>query len=292
MARVIDIRTSTNIINRTDAVTSFLRDARKYNVLTADEEKAVIARIKAGDESAKAELINANLRFIFSLANKFAQGDNIMDMVSEATIGAYEAIDKYDVETGTRFLSYAVHYMRMQISEHYKMYGNIVRKKDDARIGAKANKAENKFFAENGRYPSEDELIDMLNEEYGLALKERRDVVPIKAYSLDNTVGDEDEGWNVGEVGDIAMATASTNEFVAVEEAEQNSHIVEMFLSQLSIRDREIIRMAFGINEERVAYDNEAIAEKLGLTAERVRQIIEKTIKGMRSRSKYIMAHA
>lgn len=289
MARAINIRTS-NTINRTPAITALLAEIRKYPVLTAEEEKELFVRIKSGDEAARQELINANMRFIFSLASKFAQGDNISDLFSEASIGAIEAIDSYDENRGIRFLSYSVHYMWMRISEHYRKNGSIVRKKDDARIGAKAGIASDKFYAENGRFPSEDELIDILNRDYNLALKERTDVVSIKTCSLNATIGED--GDTLEDVGEVAMATATTNEFVAVEEAEEKSHLVNCFLSQLPIREREIVKMSFGLNEDGIEYDNEAIAAKFGLTAERVRQIVATAIKGMRSRAKYVVAHA
>ena len=77
------------------------------------------------DVKAQNDLINCNLRFIFSVASTFAKGDEVLDLVSAATIGAIDAIQSFDESLGTTFLSYAVHYMRLGISEYFAMESTL-----------------------------------------------------------------------------------------------------------------------------------------------------------------------
>ena len=170
MARAIDVRCGSTK-SRTMATELFMAEARKYNVLTADEELELIHKAQAGDESAKTALVNHNLRFLFSLATKFARGDEAMDLVSYATIGMYKAIDSYDATRGLRLLSYAVHWMRAEISEYYNGDAQLVRNKQQYKVAARSGRVNDKFFAENGRFPSEAELMEILNSEYNLELK-------------------------------------------------------------------------------------------------------------------------
>lgn len=280
--------TTANIINRTPAVTAFLASARKYNVLTAEEELAIFARIAKGDEAAKAELVNHNLRFIFSLASCFAKGDEIMDLVSIATIGMYNAIDSFESARGFRFLSYAVHYMRAEISEYYRTDANMVRKGYDFKAVSKANKVANKFFAEQGRMPSEEELIDILNTEYNMEIKSRMEIVGARYESMDEEVGED--GDTAGEIGELATRTASVNDFEGEVEREQTEYAVNRLIATLTPKEQNILRMAYGLTEDRVEYDDESIALRYGLTAERVRQIKVGAVKKLKEKKERVLA--
>ena len=290
MARKIDVRCGSTK-SRTEASEQFLATARKYPVLTADEEKEVIARIKRGDESAKGELVNANLRFLYSLATKFAQGEEVMDLISVATIGMMRAMDSYESNCGVRFLTYAVHWMRAEISEYFDTDAQLVRNKQQYKFGARCDAVSNKFFAENGRYPSESELVDMLQEQYNMEISSRS-VLLSHTYSSLNSQIDED-GTTAEEVGEVAVATASRNEFEDEVDAEDNRYKVEKLLATLPIRSRTILEMSFGMGiYEGREMDDEAIAEQMGLTSERVRQIRVKSLVALKERAARILATA
>ena len=102
----------------------YLREVRKYEQLKPYEEKALFERIKAGDEKAKNELIEANQLFVLAVAKRFTAGDNIMDLVQVGNIGMLQAIEKFNPEwkgpdgKNIRFLSYAAWYIRREISAY------------------------------------------------------------------------------------------------------------------------------------------------------------------------------
>lgn len=290
MARAIDVRCGSTK-SRTMATELFMAEARKYNVLTADEELELIHKAQAGDESAKTALVNHNLRFLFSLASKFAKGDEAMDLVSYATIGMYKAIDSYDATRGLRLLSYAVHWMRAEISEYYNGDAQLVRNKQQYKVAARSVRVNDKFFAENGRYPSEAELVEILNSEYNLELKKRSDVLRHSYTSLNSKI--DEDGATLEEIGEVAMATACHNEVEDSIESEDRAHTLEKLLSTLPLRNRMILEMSVGMGDyEGIERDDDAIAVELGLTRERVRQIRLKSLATLKDRAKRILATA
>lgn len=290
MARAIDVRCGSTK-SRTMATELFMAEARKYNVLTADEELELINKAQAGDESAKTALVNHNLRFLFSLASKFAKGDEAMDLVSYATIGMYKAIDSYDATRGLRLLSYAVHWMRAEISEYYNGDAQLVRNKQQYKVAARSVRVNDKFFAENGRYPSEAELVEILNSEYNLELKKRSDVLRHSYTSLNSKI--DEDGATLEEIGEVAMATACHNEVEDSIESEDRAHTLEKLLSTLPLRNRMILEMSVGMGDyEGIERDDDAIAVELGLTRERVRQIRLKSLATLKDRAKRILATA
>lgn len=290
MARAIDVRCGSTK-SRTIATELFMAEARKYNVLTADEELELINKAQAGDESAKTALVNHNLRFLFSLATKFARGDEAMDLVSYATIGMYKAIDSYDATRGLRLLSYAVHWMRAEISEYYNGDAQLVRNKQQYKVAARSVRVNDKFFAENGRYPSEAELVEILNSEYNLELKKRSDVLRHTYSSLDSTI--DEDGSTMSEIGEIAVGTASFNDYDKEVDAEDNANKLKILLATLPLRNQMILKMSVGMGEyEGIERDDDAIAVELGLTRERVRQIRLKSLATLKDRAKRILATA
>lgn len=280
MARKINTTTA-NIINRTASVTAFLEGIRRYSVMTTEEEQEIFEKIsnctdEAVKDNLKNEVINSNLRFVFSLCSCFAKGDEILDLVFETIDGVKKCIDTFEYQRGTRFIYYAVHYMREGISEYFRKNGNLVRQTNNNKIGSKANKLAEKFYQSEMRMPTEEELVDMLNSEYNIAIKDRYEVIAPKVSSLNDIVGEE--GEEAGEIGELAMVMSSQNDYEVEIENEAKKALCDKLLSILPVRERAIVEMFFGCNEERIAYDYDAIAEKYGLTSERVRQICTSSI--------------
>lgn len=268
-------------INRTESVESFLKDIRQYPVMTKEETTNAFIRLQNGDESAREEIFNANLRFMFSVASKFANGDDILDLVNEMAFGMRKAIDTFDYQMGYSFISYAVHWLYACVSEYRMKYSNIVRNTIAYRNGQKANKVSEKFFATNGRMPSEDELLDILETEYNMEIKGRMDLFSVKSESMDNVI--DEDGTTAGEIGEVAMATAAGNEYEGEMDREHNQYVAEKILSKLPLKHREIIEMYFGIGKyEGESMDKESIGERIGISSERVRQIIEGSLGKLR----------
>ena len=282
MARIIDT-TATTTVARSANTFAFLAVARQYPVMTVEQEReAFIALAAATNDTAKSvvkeRIFNANMRFLFSLVSKFTQTE-VDDLISEATIGMYEAMDSFEYKKGYRFITYAVHYMRMRISDYFDETLPLVKRSTIADKAAyKAKRMSEKFYAENGRYPSDTELMDLLNDAYNLGIKEVTDLIANSVSSLDAEIGEE--GDTAIEFGELATATASTNDFELEIEREAQSDAVERAMAILTIRERNVVTLAFGLdnNGER---DNDAIGEMLGMSAENVRLIKKRAFEKM-----------
>jgi len=262
MSRIINTTIATTTY-RTSATNAFLADARRYELLSEEEIVNLISKAKQGDIVAQNKIVNHNLRFIFSLCNCFAKGDEVLDLVSLATIGMIKAIDSFDATRGFKFLSYAVHYMRLEISEYFRTTAPMIEVTNSAKIGSKAKKIADKFYQQEMRMPSEEEIIDLLDSEYGIKINDKRDVMNANVSSINEQIGEE--GETAEEIGEVAMLTASTNDYEEIENEEYDKRIVNLFLSTLSVRDANIMKMIFGVCEWK---DNpqteESVAEKYG----------------------------
>ena len=155
-------------------------------------------------------------------------------------------------------------------------------------MGGKDKKVAEKFYQENFREPTEDEVVEALEREYGLSV-DRTDVVSVRATSLDSTVSSDDDACTVGESGEVAMATASRNEYENEMDAEDLSNKTQRILNGLSVREQEIVCRKFGIGYDR-EYELDEIADELGYTHERCRQLLKGALAKMKTRAVKIMA--
>lgn len=262
------------------ALASYLKDINKYKVLTHKEEAELIWRMRNGDEEAKDILIAANQRFVYAVAKKYGNEDNVLDLVNEGNIGLMEALRTFDDSKGTRFLSYAIWYIKRGIYAYLNGENLLIRKTNNTKTVFKVNKIKNAFFAEHNRYPSIDEVCDILENDYGLKIKDKSDLLDVITTSISTCYDDEDERA-FENTPYFTSRTSVSNEYVDEMEAEHNALYSETLLNYLPEREREIIAKAFGIGYAR-PLTNAEIAEDLGLSTERVRQLRNAAIEKMR----------
>lgn len=295
MARVIDT-TTTNTTTNTKALLALTAEIRRYGMLSAERESGLLSEFATADESRKAEIrkeiANANMRFVLSVAKKYSgDGDKVCELVSIGTMGIYKAVDTFDLSKGFRFLSHAVHWIRAEISEYFRSEDALVRRSNNAKIGSKENAVRQRFFQTEMREPSEDEIIDALEREYGIKVLDKCDVVKVTTARLDDKVSSDGDSTiaTLGEVGEIAVATASRNGYERESELEDARYRAARLLKGLSFRESEIICRKFGIGYDR-EYELDEIADTLGYTHERVRQILRDTLTKLRGKEKALSA--
>lgn len=276
MEYTINTRISTKV-NDTAALSALKADIRKYTLMTPEEEieafEALAAAKSESERTAiKQKIVNANLRFVLSVAQKYStDGDRVAELVSIGTIGLFRAIDCFDVTKGFKFISHAIYWIRAEYYEYFRTDANFVRRSNSAKIGIKDRKIAERFFQEQHREPTENELIEALEKEYGIKVKNRMDVVRVRTDFIEDKMNSEDDS-TVENNGEFAMATASHNEYEDEIERESQRDIVAKIMSNLTIREQEIVSRYFGIGTE--AQDASVIAEAFGLTEERVRQLV------------------
>lgn len=267
-------------VENNDTVSRYLNEIRNTPLLTANDEVELIIKAQNGDKEARDTLIIANQRFVYAVAKRFATTDKIMDLVNEANIGMITAIDLFDPTRGMRFLTYAVWYIRREIGAYITRKEHIVRRSNDMKTSYFLEKIKNKFFCENGRFPTSDEISDILFTEYDKSIK-NCDAYDIVIERINGEINKEHDTFE--EHPDFTSATSSENQYEEEIDNESYRDLVAKYMSVLCERDRDIIKMSFGIDCGGVEYDLDSISEKLGVSKERVRQIKNSAIKKMQA---------
>lgn len=280
-------------INNTTALLKLKSDINRYPMMTPEEEVLAFQELRATeDEKERREIINkiinANLRFALSISQKFSRnGDKVAELVSLATIGMEKAAKKFDYTKGFKFISQAVYWIRAEFTEYFRTENNLVRRSNASVIGTKDKQIAERFWQTEHREPTEEELIEALEAEFGITIRNRVDVIRVHTKSIDEKINGEDES-TFADTAEFGEATASRNEYEAEMDNEQLKFVVSRLMPMLTIKEQDIIKKSFGIDCEPM--DAEAIAEEYDYTAERIRQIIRGALVKMRSKAKKLMA--
>lgn len=254
-------------------ISMYLSEISQYEPLPPAREVELAVRIEKGDRKAMKELVEANLRFVVSVAKKYqGNGLSLSDIINEGNLGLIKASKRFDPSRGFKFISYAVWWIRQAILQALAEQGRLIRLPLN-RVGTitKITKAAEKLEAEIGRQPKVEEIshqLDIGTNEVFNALQYSRRHSSLDApfsdgedSSLINVIQDEEEKNPDNKVMDTSMKEE-----------------IASALSTLTDRERSVIEMYFGINRDRSFTLNE-IGEQFSLTRERVRQIKEKAIR-------------
>lgn len=268
------------ITNReSQSLDKYLQEIGKVPLLSVDEEADLARRIRQGDEEALERLVKANLRFVVSVAKQYQnQGLPLTDLISEGNLGLIKAAKRFDETRGFKFISYAVWWIRQSILQALAEQSRIVRLPLN-RVGAlnKINKVFARLEQEYEREPSPEEIAEAMQgtltpEEVAEIMRQSG-----RHVSLDSPIapGEETRFIDVLENPDLPQP----DQVLMYESLRQE---ISKALATLEDREAQILRMHFGI-DQRYPMTLDEIAEKLGLTRERVRQIKEKAIRKLRS---------
>jgi RNA polymerase primary sigma factor len=254
-----------------DTLQLFLRDVRRYPLLSADEEIELAKRIERGDLEAKERMVNSNLRLVVSIAKKY-QGHELalLDLIQEGILGLIRAAEKFDWRRGYKFSTYATFWIRQAIQRGLANQGRTIR--IPVHIGQRERKiarAERELAAEHGRPPTDEEVA--VAAEITLEdLLETREVMRT-ITSLERPVG-EDGGAELGDL--LASDEIEPHEEVEIGLRDQT---VRAALDQLPEQEREVIALRFGVDGGEPTPLREA-GRRLGLSPERVRRIEHKAL--------------
>lgn len=267
------------ITERKDAsLKMYFRDISKLPLIDSEEEIELTKRIKQGDQKAMSKLVNANLRFVISIAKQYQnRGVDLVDLIQEGNCGLIQAATLFDESRGIKFISYAVWWIRQAIIKAVSDNSKTVRMPvNQIQNKGKLYRAANKFEQENGRQPS----ILELEEITGLDVKKIYTAYNYgsKSVSLESPTSTEDN---------FCLLDVIPND---VEPTDSNlcngdvPRVVLNLLKSLPYRDQDMLRMAFGIGMAPMTYYE--IADRFGVTYERVRQLLHKIIKNLQENYK------
>ena len=279
------LKISKNITTRnSESLDRYLSEIAREPMLTPDEEAALAQAIhKGGPEGDRARdrLVNANLRFVVSVAKQYQhQGISLIDLINEGNMGLVKAAEKFDETRGFKFISYAVWWIRQSIMEALAVKSRIVRMPlNQVGVSGKVNRVTEQFLQEHGRAPSVHELADLI----GVDEAQIRAAVSANTHttSIDAPFGDDDDG----SMADMLLSDDNDLKSDSSVEKESMAQFVNDLLREvLSDREQKIVRESFGIGV--MEKNLEEIAGDMGMTRERIRQLREKAIRKIRF-SKY-----
>ena len=251
----------------TDALQLFLNEAARYPLLTAAEEVELAKKIERGDGAAKERMINSNLRLVVSIAKKYqGHGLSLLDLIQEGIIGLIRATEKFDWRRGFKFSTYATWWIRQAVqrgvankSRTIRLPVHIVEREQ------KLSRAERELTLKLERPPTDEELAEAAK----LPLKQVHEVrkAARAVTSLDRPIG-EDSGSTFGDL--FAGEAPEPEEELHVSLQEE---AVRKALGALPDREREVLKLRYGLNGDVDPQSLEQIGRHLGLTRERVRQL-------------------
>lgn len=268
----LKITPSVTVRNRT--VNQYLADINRYPMVSTEEETELAHRASQGDGRAMQRLVEANLRFVVSVAKQYqGRGLDLEDLINEGNVGLMKAARKFDPTRGFRFISYAVWWIRQSILQGLADQGRMVRIPLN-QVGNlnRIAKVRSAFLQDNGREPTDAELAELAD----LTPGKLSETLSIGGghLSLDTPFGEDGEGTLMDVLPDASSPAAD-----AGTTAESLRSDLEEVMKVLAPREREILRLAFGIGCKE--HTLEEIGETFHLTRERVRQLKEKAIRKM-----------
>ncbi len=258
----------------------YLQEISRFEPLPPAREVELTVRIKQGDDLAKKELIEANLRFVVSTAKKYqGMGLQLTDLINEGNIGLIKAAGRFDETRGFKFISYAVWWIRQSILQALAEQSRLVRLPMN-RVGmiTKITRTAEKLEAEMERSPKAEEIgrhLEMTGHEIVDAIRISR-----RAQSLDNPLREGEDGSLKDIIPDNGYLLP--DEPIMFESLKEEIHAA---LSTLTDREQQILKLYFGIDRGKPLTLNE-IGEEFNLTRERVRQIKQKAIRRLQHRSR------
>lgn len=269
-------------VNVDDPVRMYLKEIGKVSLLTAEEEIDLAQRMEAGDEMAKRQLAEANLRLAVSIAKRYVgRGMLFLDLIQEGNLGLIKAVEKFDYRKGFKFSTYATWWIRQAITRAIADQARTIR--IPVHMVETINKlirVSRQLLQEYGREPLPEEIA----EEMGITEEKVREILKIaqEPVSLETPIGEEEDS-HLGDFipDDDAPAPAEAAAFTLLKE-----QLMEV-LDTLTPREEKVLRLRFGLDDGR-ARTLEEVGKEFNVTRERIRQIEAKALRKLRhpSRSK------
>ncbi|AEN99185.1 RNA polymerase sigma factor rpoD [Fructilactobacillus sanfranciscensis TMW 1.1304] len=267
-----------------DPVRMYLKEIGLVSLLTADQEVQLALRIEEGDESAKQELAEANLRLVVSIAKRYVgRGMQFLDLIQEGNMGLMKAVEKFDYRKGFKFSTYATWWIRQAITRAIADQARTIR--IPVHMVETINKlirVQRQLLQDLGRDP----LPSEIGAEMDMPTSKVRNILKIsqEPVSLETPIGEEDDS-HLGDFIEDKDAT-SPEEHASYELLKEQ---LEGVLDTLTDREENVLRLRFGLDDGRTR-TLEEVGRVFGVTRERIRQIEAKALRKLRhpSRSKQL----
>lgn len=262
-----------------DSIRMYLKEIGRTSMITAREEKELSKRIEKGDEEARKNLIEANLRLVVSIAKRYvgrSRNLTLLDLIQEGNLGLFRAVEKFDWRKGYKFSTYATWWIRQAVTRAIADQARTIRiPVHMIETISKYEKGKRKLLQSLGRDPLPEEIA----AEMGIEVEKVHHIMQIKqrAVSLETPVGEDDKNSVLAEfIEDLKTPSPLTM-------AARN--LLKKRLEEISIeltpREKKILAMRFGL-EDGVTHTLEEVGKVFGVTRERIRQIQAKALERIR----------
>jgi RNA polymerase primary sigma factor len=272
------LKITQKITNReSQSLDKYLNEIAKVPLITAEEEAMLAKRIREGDDIALQKLVNANLRFVVSVAKQYQQsGMTLGDLINEGNLGLIKAASRFDETRGFKFISYAVWWIRQSILQALSEQSRIVRLPLN-RVGSlnKINKTLSELEQKFQREPTNEELAEVMeiSPEEVSKIKSQKG----RKVSMDAPLGVDSD---TGTLLDVMADESSVNPDAQLMYGSLKEEI-QLSLAQLTERESQVLSLYYGLSGGH-SLSLHDISEKFDLTTERVRQIKEKATRKLR----------
>lgn len=263
-----------------DPVRMYLKEIGKVPLLSAEEEIELAKRMELGDQEAKKQLAEANLRLVVSIAKRYVgRGMLFLDLIQEGNLGLIKAVEKFDYRKGYKFSTYATWWIRQAITRAIADQARTIR--IPVHMVETINKlirVSRQLLQELGREPSPEEIAEEMN----MPVDRVREILKIsqEPVSLETPIGEEEDSH----LGDFIQ---DDNVPVPAEAAAQTllKEQLDEVLDTLTEREQKVLRLRFGMNDGR-ARTLEEVGKEFDVTRERIRQIEAKALRKLRHPSR------
>jgi len=267
-----------------DPVRMYLKEIGRVDLLDAEEEISLAKRIENGEELAKQELAEANLRLVVSIAKRYVgRGMSFLDLIQEGNMGLMKAVEKFDYEKGFKFSTYATWWIRQAITRAIADQARTIR--IPVHMVETINKLvriQRQLLQDLGREPTPEEI----GAEMDLPTEKVRDILKISQdpVSLETPIGEENDSHLGDFIEDEGVVSPSDNAAYELLKGE-----LKDVLDTLTDREENVLRLRFGLDDGRQRTLGD-VGKVFGVTRERIRQIEAKALRKLRhpSRSKQL----
>ena len=264
-----------------DNVKIYLKSIGKVPLLKTEQEKEIAKRIQAGDQDAKDELIEANLRLVVAIAKKYVgRGLQFLDLIQEGNLGLVKAVDKFDYTKGFKFSAYATWWIRQAITRAIADQARTIRiPVHMVETINKLTRVQRQLVQELDREPTAEEIAERLGN---ISAEKVREIqkISMEPVSMETPIGEEDDS-HLGDFIEDKHAL-SPDEYATNELLKDEINNVLMMLTE---RERKVIQLRFGLIDGR-ARTLEEVGKVFGVTRERIRHIEAKALRKLKHPTK------
>ena len=263
-----------------DPVRMYLKEIGKVPLLTSEQEIALARRMAEGDDEAKKQLSEANLRLVVSIAKRYVgRGMLFLDLIQEGNLGLIKAVEKFDYTKGYKFSTYATWWIRQAITRAIADQGRTIRiPVHMVETINKVMRVSRQLLQELGHDPSSDEIA----REMGMSVDKVREILKIaqEPVSLETPIGEEEDS-HLGDFipDDDAPAPSEAASYTLLKE-----QLISV-LGTLTPREERVLKLRFGLEDGR-ARTLEEVGKEFNVTRERIRQIEAKALRKLRHPSR------